>query len=222
MTQADWELSFWRSELSKGVEAFLEQRQADWQEHLRHFPELVEKGELLEVGTGLVSVFEFSPKQCVSIDPLQAAYEAIYRKQPSIVDYRTDWEGIAEDSFAEVLCVNVLDHTPDPSELVNQIRRALKPGGKLYFELNFDFNLSPAHYGLWDKAKLDSFLSDFRLVRESYEPNPAYNQTRYWATYICEKPLSSSPATSSTKKSPSIKKNASTRSKRTPKKKTSS
>lgn len=211
MSQRDWELNFWKSEVSKGYDAFMAQRRADWEEHLRHFPELNSPyGEILEVGTGLVSVFEFSPKKCVSIDPLNDEYDAILKPNDRGVTYRTSWEGIGQDSFDEVLCVNVIDHTPEPEDLLGKIRATLRPQGKLYFEVNFDGSLSPAHYSLWDKAKVDSFMQGWTLLREGSEPNPAYNQVRYWAVYVCEKPASSSPATSSTKKSTDTKKDAST------------
>lgn len=188
MSQRDWELYFWRNELVKGADAFLAQREADWLDHVRHFPELLgSKGDILEIGTGLVSVFEFSNKKCVSVDPLQPEYLSIFKKEPSKVDYRADWDGVGEDSFDEILCVNVIDHTPDPDALMAKAKAALKPGGRLYFEVNFDGSLSPAHYGLWDRAKVDSCMSGWNLVREASEANPNYNQTRFWAVYVCEK-----------------------------------
>lgn len=225
MNQQEWELYFWRTQIAKGTEGFLEQRLNDWADHAKHFPDLLtSKGKILEVGTGLVSVFEFSDKKCVSIDPLQDEYLSIFKKEPSIVDYRKDWEGIGEGEFDEVLCVNVIDHTPDPHALLEQIKRALKPNGKLFFQVNFDNSLSPAHYSLWDKVKTDLFFNEWDCVASEVEPRPEHNQSRYFATYICksEKPASSSQATSSTKKSQATKKRASTKSKSTRKGKTSS
>lgn len=222
MNQTDWEIHFWKNEFSKGADAFLAQREADWKDHARHFPELSgSKGDILEIGTGLVSVFEFSDRKCVTVDPLQADYLSIFRKEPSKVDYRADWEGIAPDSFDEILCVNVIDHAPDPAELLERAKTALKPGGRLYFQVNFDADLSPAHYGLWDKAKVDSSMAGWRTEREASESRPEHNQTRFWAVYVCEKQASSSQATPSTKRSPATRKSASTPSKGTRKGKTS-
>lgn len=183
MSQKDWELWFWRGELEKGESAFLEQRERDWRTHLSKFPEMDNKKKILEVGTGLVSVFEFSGKRCVTIDPLQDEYLGMCRKPDSKVDYRKDWDDIKPESFDEVLCVNVIDHTPDPVELIDQIRTALKPGGTLYFEVNFDGSLSPAHYGLWNPQVVEAHLKGFELLRNESELNLNYNQTRYWAVY---------------------------------------
>jgi SAM-dependent methyltransferase len=184
MSQSEVELGFWEQELAKGAEGFLEQRQDDWQTHLKHFPELSDKKtKILEVGTGLISVFEFSDKKCVSIDPLQSHFQGMMRKPDAKVDYRRDWEGIKPHSFKEILCVNVIDHTPDPRFLMDKIKTALKPKGKLYFEVNFDDALSPAHYGLWDKAKVDDLMKDWTLVRDEIEPNLGYGQLKYWAVY---------------------------------------
>lgn len=222
MNQQDWELYFWRTQIAQGQEGFLEQRRDDWLDHLAHFPDLSGTGRILEVGTGLVSVFEFSDKDCVSIDPLQDEYLASYKKEPSKVDYRKDWEGIEDESFDEVLCVNVIDHTPDPHGLLEKIKRALKPKGKLYFQVNFDYSLSPAHYSIWDQVKTDLFFQGWMCEGAGLEPRPGHNQSRYWATYICEKSPLSSQATSLTKKSGATKKSASTKSKKTRTKKTTS
>jgi len=56
-------------------------------------------------------------------------------------------------------------------------------GGRLYFEVNFDLALSPAHYGLWNRELVDETFKGWKMVRCALEPNPAHFQSNFWAVY---------------------------------------
>lgn len=196
-SQQQVEIGFWRDLLkTKGsLESFMEQRKEDWDEIKGNLPELddlLKKGntaeKILEVGSGLVSPLQFADTECdiTSIDPLMTAYQDTIDLMGNSIHYLNgDGEKIAfpDASFDAVVCVNVIDHTPNPENMVSEIARVLKQGGKLFFEVNFDEALSPAHYGLWDKEKVDAIMGDWKLIVSRETKREEYNQTCYWAVY---------------------------------------
>ena len=88
-----------------------------------------------------------------------------------------------KDKYDWIFCVNVIDHTSDPNTIIDDIKKHLKKGGKLYFEVNFDDELSPAHYGLWNIETVREYFKDFKLIKEIVERNPNYPQSLYHAIY---------------------------------------
>lgn len=196
-TQAQTELGFWRDLFrQKGTpENFLAQREDDWKEFAKNLPELAEYlkngagKKVLEVGCGLVSPLEFceGDAEIKAIDPLVLSYNGIF---DLMNDRRVRYEQMSGEALAfdgetfdAVTCLNVLDHTPNPENMVAEIRRVLKTGGKLFFQINYDEALSPAHYGLWNDECVAAALKDFKLVTSRKTENPGYNQTLYWAVY---------------------------------------
>jgi 2-polyprenyl-3-methyl-5-hydroxy-6-metoxy-1,4-benzoquinol methylase len=195
-SQQQIEIGFWRELFkSKGTpEMFLEQRKEDWDDFAKNLPEMAEylkngaEKHVLEVGCGLVSPLEFadSKAEITAIDPLVGAYQDTIDLMGRPVRYLgQSGEAIAFDgeTFDAVTCLNVLDHTPNPDTMVAEIRRVLKTGGKLFFEINYDPALSPAHYGLWNDECVAKALKDFKLVTSRKDERPDYGQTRYWAVY---------------------------------------
>lgn len=195
-SQQSIEIGFWRDLLrSKGnVENFVEQRKDDWVDMAANLPELLEylekgsKMKVLEVGCGLISPLEFaaSKAEITAIDPLVGAYQDTIDLIGRPVRYlEQSGEAIAfeDGTFDAVTCLNVLDHTPNPDTMVTEIRRVLKTGGKLFFEINYDPALSPAHYGLWNDECVAAALKDFTLIASRKDERPDYGQARYWAVY---------------------------------------
>jgi SAM-dependent methyltransferase len=45
--------------------------------------------------------------------------------------YYRELSKIADDSYEVILCTGLLEHIPDPQRLIDDLRRILKPGGKL-------------------------------------------------------------------------------------------
>lgn len=194
--QAQTEVGFWRDLFrQKGTpENFLAQRQEDWQDFAKNLPEMADflkngaGKKVLEVGCGLVSPLEFSESdaEITAIDPLKDAYQGIFDLMGRRVRYlQQSGEAIAfeGETFDAVTCLNVLDHTPNPDTMMTEIRRVLKTGGKLFFQINYDQALSPAHYGLWNDECVAASLKDFKLIASRKTERPEYGQTLYWAVY---------------------------------------
>lgn len=205
-SQAQIEIGFWRDLLrQKGTpENFLAQRQEDWQDFATHLPELADflknaadrkEGDatpatkVLEVGCGLISPLEFSEgsAEITAIDPLVGAYQDLIDLHGRRVRYlQESGEAIAfeDGTFDAVVCINVIDHTPNANHMEQEMRRVLKTGGKLFFGVNFDQALSPAHYGLWNRECVDDLLKEgWNLVECRTDERAEHNQTRYWAVY---------------------------------------
>lgn len=195
------EIGFWRGLYQeKGHEGFLEQRKADWDDMAKNLPELEEflkngSGDekkpfkVLEVGTGLISPLEFAEKKAVvvhAIDPLMDKYQDTIDLNGRSVRYeKQSGEAIAwpDESFDAVVCLNVIDHTPDPALMIQEIRRVLKPGGKFFFQVNFDPALSPAHYAIWNDKMVETVLAwKAEIHRTDYREE--HHQTRFWAVYV--------------------------------------
>ncbi len=91
--------------------------------------------------------------------------------------------GFPDKTFDWAICINVIDHTPDPKKMADEIYRVLKPKGLLFFEVNFDDLLSPAHYDLWNDSKVKEVMNNFQLVEDFLERNEDDKQFLYHALY---------------------------------------
>jgi SAM-dependent methyltransferase len=100
-------------------------------------------GQVLEIGSGPVGIVNFLEcSERYAIDPL----ETFYRTRPALVSLRTSrvtyLAGTGEhlpfenDSFSLVIVDNVIDHTYAPGKILDEIRRVLEPGGRLYLSVN--------------------------------------------------------------------------------------
>lgn len=82
----------------------------------------------------------------VAIDPLCYRYRDVYANRNDDTNVVT---GIGEclpfdsASFDIILCINVIDHGMNPSDIVKEVERVLKPDGTLLFMVN-TFNLPKA------------------------------------------------------------------------------
>lgn len=192
------EINFWKNLYnSLGQEGFLALRKADYLEKTKYFRESLEAetGKGLDVGCGMLSILEFSPLNNVyAIDPLLVEYHEAALKDiiaakvlnpKGSVTYleMRDLDAVELTSFKDeeisyILNVNVIDHTPKPQLMVDEMHRILQTGGRLYFEVNQDDDLSPAHYAIWDYNKVcEHFTPDkWNLIQHNTERNPNYGQ----------------------------------------------
>jgi SAM-dependent methyltransferase len=177
------EVAFWRDLFhQKGEQAFVEMRKGhDLKGKMEFFPELAkEKGRGLDYGCGLMSVFEGSNLNVEGYDPLLEEYAKVYRHKGP-VRYVTNPKG----PYDFICCFNVIDHTPDPQTIVDEIMALLKPGGRLYFEVNFDPQLYAAHYMLFRDEQVEQYMGGFRKVRSQVTDAVEHPGIKYYeALYI--------------------------------------
>jgi SAM-dependent methyltransferase len=195
------ELNFWKDLLQKeGKTGFLTHRKRDFEEKTQYFTGLHnEQGIGLDLGSGLLSIFEFSSELCEknkiwAVDPLMDEYINIIKQT-----YPTDYDNLSvnylkseetsyipfdDKLFDWIFCVNVYDHVPDTERLIYDIYCTLKPGGRLYFGVNFDDILWIAHYFKCNYSLVEEALSRFKLIDGHIIRNNKDSQYNYWGEYI--------------------------------------
>lgn len=194
--QQGHETGFWGGLVEKHGAGYRDFRISEYVDKTQYFEPYwtLQEGRGLEVGCGCLSVLEGCGKRFISIDPLMSEYLEMLAWPAGLTagdDPICYIEATAEalnfkgGHFDWVLCENVIDHTPDPALAIREMYRVLRPGGRLYFEVHFDDDLSPAHYGLW---RIDTVISTVDTVfgeplqREIIRVDQD-NQSQCWAVY---------------------------------------
>lgn len=181
------ELNFWKWHIHTevGVDKYKEMREK-WLNHYRERINIKTDGLGLEVGTGCYSMFNgVEGINMISIDPLNKEYHEMFTQERKVQEVVADGEKLdfPDKHFDYVVCFNVIDHTPDPMKLANEIKRVLKKGGRFYFEVNFDDKLGAPHFDLWNIEKVKEHFGDLKQVSELIERNPDFPQSCYYAEY---------------------------------------
>lgn len=80
----------------------------------------------------------------------------------------------ADESFEVVLCREVLEHVKEPTVVLKEIKRVLKPGGTLYLSTRFLFPLHeiPNDHWRFTKYCLEELFSSFNGVTIKEETKP--------------------------------------------------
>lgn len=189
MPQRDQELKFWQNYFTEvgDPQKYIEKRAGEYEFKTGRFPGFKEQAGIgLDLGCGLVSALVNSGKMFVACDPLMDEYNKLV-KVPQHVQEDGENLSFLDNHFDWILCNNVIDHTPDPGKMAAEMLRVLKPGGKVYFEVNFDDHLSETHYGIWDLSMVADCFTAFKLDWCLVERNPNYPQ--YWCYAVFKKPL---------------------------------
>lgn len=96
--------------------------------------------KVLDIGSGGSSYDRFFPHRLtVDIDP---------ERKPDVV---ADGEHLpfADGEFEVVLCTEVLEHTPNPQQLINELYRVTRPGGTVLLTTRFVYPIHDAPGDYW-------------------------------------------------------------------------
>jgi SAM-dependent methyltransferase len=123
----------WAQEFARNRE-----RVQEYWERFRDLPQLKEVCDnnaascVLDVGCGISSVLHYLEGRRYGIDPLANEYKKLYRYPRDIDIQQGHGEEIPfrDEFFDTVFCCNVLDHVSRPEQVMDEIRRVLRPGGK--------------------------------------------------------------------------------------------
>lgn len=178
-SKSDNEFAYWE-ECTKDLSTFFKNRELDWEDFCCYLPGLSnESGIGLDFGSGAFSVLEFSDLNYVAYDPLMSRYKTLVNTTDNYQDTLPD------DIFDWILCVNVVDHDPNPEVILDYVYNHLKDGGKFYFQVQFDSVLYPTcHYSLWDEVMVEKYtINYFKTLHKEDELRPQYNQIRHWVVF---------------------------------------
>jgi SAM-dependent methyltransferase len=182
--QQQAEVAFWRALHAEKGTSYYAYRTGEIHEKTRHYTLWPPAGRGIEVGCGLVSVYDASPLDILCLDPLLDEYDQIIPSINLAKPYaRRDAEDSVPGTNDYIICQNMLDHTPHPDRVLANISDALDPDGLLYLEVNFDDALSGPHYMLWDQEVLDRHMTAFHCLYHVLERVPEHHQSRYWGEY---------------------------------------
>ncbi|WP_072015990.1 class I SAM-dependent methyltransferase [Leptolyngbya sp. KIOST-1] len=72
----------------------------------------------------------------------------------------------ASNSMSGFVCISVLEHTPNPQKVINEIWRCLRPGGKAFISVPwmFEAHMEPYDFFRFSPFLMKKWLSDFDLV----------------------------------------------------------
>jgi SAM-dependent methyltransferase len=131
----------------------------DLRKHLAGF-----SGRLLDIGCGN------SPFRHL-LDPTISKYQGIDVERASSFGYRNPqtiyYDGkvipFADQSFDAFLCTEVLEHVLDPSELIGEMHRVLKPGGLGIITIPWSarFHYQPFDYHRYTPSALEAIFQPF-------------------------------------------------------------
>lgn len=129
--------------------------EAEWE---RHFNELDLSlaqftGKVLDIGCGASGAIYYLPNASrrVGIDPAAEAVERwngpVNKGRHAIELVAGGGENIGFDDayFDSVFCINCLDHTTNPTAVVHEIHRILKPRGRFVLQFDIDSPLRKLH-----------------------------------------------------------------------------
>ena len=179
------ELNYWRW-LYSTKQDYIEFRKNDAKEKMKYFSDLIDRDGIgIDVGCGLISVFHGMKNNVIALDPLINGYNQILKVDDNIKYIEASGEEIPfpDKHFDYAFCVNVIDHTKNPDKMASEIKRVVKKGGKIYFEVNFDDELSPCHYSLWNEAMVKEMFGDLKCILKHKDRNDKDKQYLYHAIY---------------------------------------
>ncbi len=172
-----------RSYYAGGPSEGLLARLADSLDSVRRGKPETKRGRLLDVGCGngdfLASMATLGI-EVYGVEPSESGYAICKSRGLNVQNAFLDQTEFREEYFDVITINHVLEHVPDPSLTLRQIRRLLKPDGILIVQVpnldSFAFRVSGAHYlhldvprhlSHFSKSTLVGLLKkeDFRIVR---------------------------------------------------------
>lgn len=98
---------------------------------------------------------------------------------------------IADNTFDYVVCTEVLEHTLQPFHAVDEIRRILKPGGKLFLSVPFNFRIHGPLPDCWRFTEhgLRALLQDYEIVELNAVETVSRPLMPVHYTVVARKPL---------------------------------
>ena len=90
-----------------------------------------------------------------------------------------------ESSCTRIACLALLEHVPDPEEVVREMLRTLQPKGRVEAVVPFchPYHAYPSDYSRFSKEGLDLLFSDFELVEIGIRTGPTTTMLTFMTYY---------------------------------------
>lgn len=125
-------------------------------------------GAVLDVGCGEMPFRAYLPKgtRYVGLDVAEAVSFGM-RDHPDIVMFDGVTIPFDDNSWDNILCTEVLEHTIDPAALIAEMLRVLRPGGTLLVTVPFAARVhhAPHDYQRFTRYRLARMLAGFQSVQ---------------------------------------------------------
>lgn len=129
-------------------------------------------GRLLDVGAGQQPWRSMLPPntEYTGIDVYQAD-EFGMRSRQDIILYDGKVMPFDEAEFDSAMCIEVLEHVPDPQDFLREVHRVLRPGAKLFLTVPWAARIHhiPHDYHRFTRFGLDAILSTAGFQIESLD-----------------------------------------------------
>lgn len=162
----------------------LEQYWREYREFDRIRPLVAEGSRVLDVGCGISTILHALPGERIGIDALAESYKRLYDYPTDIQIEEASAEALpfGERFFDVVFCSNALDHMTSPERALAEMRRVLRPGGKLVLTVEVfegEAHRDPAHPHALDEPAVRRLLAGARFDVEYSALAPWIGISRY-------------------------------------------
>jgi len=171
----------------------------NWRTVLSHFltrSEISDAQTIIEVGTGPHGVVRYLFEDAsikIGLDPLLCRFDERPRPNKNTCYVAAVGEFLpVRDAAADlVVCINVLDHVMDAGQILGEIRRVLKPNGRLLLEIHtFPKIFTPImfldhpHTYHWSWSGVMQLVREggFEIITTRQFPFPVTIPLKSWAT----------------------------------------
>ncbi len=171
-----FEALWWRGYLRNSHNgSYLTWKKEYWQKFLNHIAPHAptdHQGKYLDLGCGPAGIFMILPGRVTAVDPLINQYRRdfphLYKDMQGHVSFVAQKAEAfdAEAHYDSVFCLNVINHVHDLPEVMENIWRICKPGGKLV--ISVDVHRNKILHRIFRFLPLD-ILHPHQLSRDEFE-----------------------------------------------------
>lgn len=139
---------------------------------------------VIEIGAGPYPSIAAAKKgwlRCVAVDPIARGYveeDLIAKAAEKVVYIEAPGERIPLPcGFADLIIIeNCLDHVRDPSSVIREMHRLLKPGGHVWLFVDLSNHVDHMHPHAMNEDKVRAFMNEFEIVRDEVTGHKAHPQ----------------------------------------------